>query len=274
MWYENYQIIQYANGEREKQKEVIDDYKKKLDVKRVNAQYIVNAYIKLLVPSIGIGFFLTLVYSYYIKQSDVLEYNKGIIEDNTSSFMASINDVYSKINDLDTKIKNPLTRIGDLSEFKDDDKFELFSLIKDMLSKFEKCNYIIEAAKNKLPFPYAEISSDIFMIVIIIIAIIYITTSFNPGTNFSKMFRYKKTRNEISSGEVIPDKAIESELKQDETCNSNEVDDIIFTLKIIFFTVVIIFLIFYSTKVMASTTEFQAGIYNSSYFDNNRCYGQ
>jgi hypothetical protein len=296
-WIQDFMIMWYANGKREieegKTKGLYDDIgipikgnnqaeseskeakrgKLKYDVRKVNTQYYVNSIIKLIIPTACVIFFISLIYSYAQKQYEVFNYNKDVIEENTSMFMKSTNDVFMKIKELKPKISEPLQRIGDQSKIPDEEKFELFRLIKEMIDRFEKCNYIMEAAKNKFPFPYAEISADIFMLFALIGGLIYVTTSFKPFKKGSELFTIKKRRGDLELGIVAGDESIEKELEEDMLCHNNEVETIIFTLKIIFFLLVFIFLLFYSMKVLSSSTEFGTGIYNSSYFDESRCYG-
>jgi hypothetical protein len=298
-WIQDFQIMLYANGEREIEEgknqglyEKTDDAKPvkgntpaevesneakrgklKYDVRKVNTQYYVNSIIKLIIPTACVLFFISLIYSYAQKQYEVFNYNKNVIEENTSMFMNSANVVFMKIKELNSNISEPLQRIGDQSKIPDAEKFELFRLIKEMIDRFEKCNYIMEAAKNKFPFPYAEISADIFMLFALIGGLIYVTTSFKPFKKGSELVTIKKRRGDVALGIVSNDESIQKELKEDMLCHNNEVETIIFTLKIIFFLLVFIFLLFYSMKVLSSSTEFGAGIYNSSYFDESRCYG-
>jgi hypothetical protein len=275
IWYQNFDIVRDANKNRLeelKTKGINEGSPEYIETDKANIHYATNAIIKLAIPLLLVFFLGSLVFSYVAKQRDILNYNKNMIEENTSSFMSSVNDVYTKIKKLD--IKNPLTRIGDLQDVKDEDKFELFSLIKDMIDKFEKCNYIIEASKGKLPFPYAELSSDIFVILIIIIAILYLTTSFKPASKFVDMLKLKEQRHNIANGVIIADESMLEELQEDELCNLNDVNDIVFTIKVIFFIVIFIFLLYYSSQVLMSSYDFEGAVYNSSYYDQNKCYGK
>jgi hypothetical protein len=278
-------VLRYANGEREKEAEnmefkgetndEIESKKRKYlqEVKKANMQYYINAIIKLAIPIVCVLFFVSLVYAYSQKQSEIFKYNQSVIEENTSSFLNSVNAVYIKIGQLKAITNQPLQRIAELSQIPDNDKLELLRMSKDMIYRFEKCNYIMEAAKNKLPFPYAEVASDIFMIVALIGGLAYVTSSFKPGKKVSDILMLRKTRGEVAVGIKQFDDSMKRELDEEYLCHNNEVQAIVFTLKIIFFLLVFIFLLFYSMKVLSSSVEFGSGIYNSAYFDENRCYG-
>lgn len=284
-WFDDFQVVLFANSQRETTEstklekiyngEQLSEAKIKLkyEVKKANMQYIVNSIIKLVIPVVCVFFFVSLVYAYSQKQYEVFKYNQDIIEENTSAFMSGINAVYMKLGSLDGQINQPLKRVSELSQISDQDKFELFRLMKDMIDRFEKCNYIMEAAKNKLPFPYAEVATDIFMIVALIGGLVYVTTSFKPGSKATDILKLRKQRGEVALGIITFDDSIKKELDDDYICHDNEVEIIVFTLKVIFFLLVFIFLLFYSMKVLSSSTEFGTGIYNSAYFDENRCYG-
>ena len=244
----------------------------KANVAKINLTNWTNWWVRLLIPSAAILFAISLVYAYYQKKQGIFKYNQNVIEENTSEYKSSVIALNNKIIDLGIHVNDPFKRIGDISEIKDEDKFELFMLIKTMIDKFEKCNYMMEASKNKLPFPYTEITADIFMIVVLIGGIVYITSTFKPSQKIMDIINYKKVRDAVKNGEKRADLSLINELSESELCHEDEIDAIIFTMKLVFFILIFVFLIFYSTKILSESSAFSIGIYNSNYFEENRCY--
>jgi hypothetical protein len=234
----------------------------------------VNLIIKLAIPTAAIFFIICLIFSAYLKKRDTFSYNQEIIEANTSDFKSSINDLYQKINDLNGKVSQPLNHISTIDSIQDDDKFEIFSLLKVMVDKFEKCNYVLEAAKNKFPFPYSEVTVDLFMIGTLLAGVVYITSSFKPGEKWEQLKEWKELLNALENGSAVQDLPKAEKAKREAACHDKDIEGIVFTLKVVFFIFIFMFLLFYSSKLLASSAEFKHGIYNSNYYDKSQCYDE
>ena len=246
---------------------------KKLVEDSTNSHYSVNLAIRLLVPAGLFLFLISIVYSKYIRTGDINRYNQEIASSNTSEFIASIKNLNKLFKEeIDRKINDKITHIKDLTVITDDQKFKFFDLAKNMIDKFEKCNYVREASKTKFPFPYSDVSIDIFMLIIIILGIVYITGSFAPGATFNDIISLKKIRNQVNDGILPIDISMENQLIKHEKYHDDNIQTIVISIKVIFFTIIIIFLLFYSMKVLTSSSDFQAGIYSSSYYENNETY--
>jgi hypothetical protein len=248
---------------------------KKLVEDSTNSHYYVNLFIRLLVPAGLFLFVISIVYSKYIRTGDINRYNQEIASSNTSEFLASIKDLNKLFKDeINPAINNKLTHIKDLTVITDPQKFKFFDLAKNMIDKFEKCNYVREASKTKFPFPYAEVSIDVFMLIIIIIGVVYITGSFAPGATFNDIIALKKIRNQVNDGvlEFKEGGTLEEQLIKHEQEHGDNIQVIIISIKVIFFAIIIMFLVYYSMKVLTSSSDFQAGIYSSSYYDNSETY--
>lgn len=250
---------------------------KVIAVTNVNKEFLktyTNWGVRLMIPFAAIIFIIALIYSYYLKKRDVFFFNRDMIEANTSDFKESIHKLNSKLIALGSKegkIKNKLLKIDSINEFSDEDKFEIFALVKNVVDKYEKCNYIMEAAKNKLPFPYTEIIMDIFMIIVLFVGILYITSKLKPAEKIRNIKRYNAMSDKLKNG--INDPSFKKSIDDNVRCHEEDMDAIVYTLKIIVFMFIFIFLIFYTTKILASSSEFKMGLYNSSYFEESRCYG-
>lgn len=246
---------------------------KKLVEDSTNTHYGVNLFIRLLVPAGLFLFLISIVYSKYIRTSDINKYNQEIASSNTSEFLASIKQLNKMFKvEIDPAINNKLTHIKDLTQITDPQKFIFFDLAKNMIDKFEKCNYVREASKTKFPFPYAEVSIDVFMLIITIIGVVYISGSFAPGATFNDIIALKKIRNQVNDGIIQLDSSLKEQLIKHEQEHSDNIQVIIISIKVIFFAIIIMFLVYYSMKVLSSSSDFQAGIYSSKYYDNSETY--
>lgn len=164
------------------------------------------------------------------------------------------------------------SRIGDIEEISDDMKFMLFSRVKYMIDKFENCNYIVEAANNKFPFPYSELTVDVFLLFAIFAGIAYMTKSFKPLDKYSQIKEWKQKLEDLEDGLVQPTQAEADKIHREALCHENDMESIMFSLKIMFFVFVVLFMLFYSSKLVSTASDFDRGIYNSGYFEKTKCY--
>ena len=67
-------------------------------------------------------------------------------------------------------------------------------------------------------------------------------------------------------------KEVDNLAKIEKECHAEDVDAIVFTIKVIVFSTIIMFLTFYTVTIMESAGEFRMGLYNSVYYEESRCY--
>jgi uncharacterized membrane protein YciS (DUF1049 family) len=147
----------------------------------------------------------------------------------------------------------------------------MFTNIKDILERFEKCNFILEAEKSQLPFPYSEIAMSGFMIFVTVLCILYVFMQISPMKRLKQIKELNKMRNEAAIADKASIKSMKKELEYLTQCHEDDLDTIVFTLKVVFFVFIIAFLVFYSSKVISSSDEYKAGLYNSGYFETENC---
>lgn len=247
---------------KNEKKELLKEYK--------NMQ--IDIFIKYAIPGAAFFFIVALMISYYKKVKDTHEFNKETIDSNTFQFKTSINDLNDMFAKLDKNINiaNRNQKIKDLTIISIDDKTDVHKSVLNIIDKFEKCNYVIVSAKAELPFPYTDVIIDSFMIAITLLCILYIVAQFRPITRIDNIKELNKL---LEKGQYLDgDETFKQEVKDFALCHDQEIDSIIFTLKIIFFVFIFMFLIFYSSKILASSNDFMYGLYNSMYFEESRCY--
>lgn len=229
-----------------------------------------NTIIKGVLPWIIGFFFITVIISFYRKGKAKYNFNKSIIDTNTSELRSSLQELCYIFDDLDSKIdiNSRNKKIKDITVFTSEEKQKIYNLSKNILDRAQKCNYILKAKRDGLPFPYAETIVDLFMIILIIIAILYMFGKINPIERFKdiKVLNKLKERSEYSEGT----KEFNEELSSRAKCHDQDMDGIIFAIKIILVMFVIMFLIFYATKVIASTNQFEYGLYTTSNYEESR----
>lgn len=247
---------------------------KKNNVKIIKEGYMdeyVNIWMKRLIPLAANVFFICLLISIYKKSKAKFNFNKETIDGNTAHLRSSLNDMRILFDDLDEIIPRGQNgqRIDSLTQIGLDEKTVLYNHIKTIIDKFEKCNYVLSSAKDQIPFPYTEVIVDGFMLFLISIAVFLIVGKINPWKRIKDIHVLNKLK---EKGEYMDsDEGYAADLITRASCHDGDIDSIMFTLKILFFMFVVMFLIFYSTKVISSTSEFEWGIYNSVYFEESIC---
>lgn len=234
----------------------------------------VNYIIKLVLPIFFTTFIIAMIIAFRKKMDATFKFNIEIIENNTLELRKSLDELSKKLDSI-SNVLNDSERVLkfsaiDSSKVTDNDKKNLFDSIKNIVDKYEKCNYIIESAKTTIPFPYPEVVMHGFMLTITIVAILYALSTFAP----IKRLRDIKKLNKLKAKVLITDnmQEINDELMSHSICHNEDMDSIVLALKMIFFTFIIMFLVFYSVKIASSANDFRYGLYNSAYFEESRCY--
>lgn len=244
------------------------------EVKLQNFEYFdagINVYIQFFLM-IAVTFFVyCLIFSYYKKAKAKFAFNKATIDTNTAELRTSLNDTFSLFEELNAKIPSGSTNvvIKNIPQISVEDKTMMYEKIKVIIDKYEKCNYVLATQKNTIPFPYTEVIVDVFMILTCIIAILYLFSVISPIEKLRNIKELYRLKDKAQYQEADPD--FVQEATEMSMCHDQDIDSIIFALKIMFFVFIILFLIFYATKIISSTSEFEFGLYNSVYFDESMC---
>ena len=229
-----------------------------------------NSWVKIIIPLLLCIFMCVLLFSYYTKATDAFKFNRDTIETNTSDLIDAITKLDTNISAIrDTINNNTFARIVDIKEITEDMKVELYANISELVDKYEKCNYIINVSQTYLPFPYTEVTIDMFMIAAIVLGFVYVMGQMNPYTRLLKIRKLQKMREDIMYQQ---DSEASYLISLEKKSHEDELDTIVFALKLIFFIFVFMFLIFYIINIISSTGDFKNGLYNSAYFEESRCY--
>lgn len=223
------------------------------------------------VPFAMIVLFIAIFTSFVEKRQTDLKFNKERIEYNTTSIKNNITELQKLITELESKIKidDKNKPIKDISSLTDDDKLKMYKLMKNILSSYDKCNYIIGTNRSVLPFPYAEVFADGLIIGVIICVIAYILFRFAPLERLlelKELYEYKETAETL-----VNDQTFIKEIATKYSCHTDNVESIMMTVKLLFATSIIVFMFLYTTRVVNSTKLYNIGIYNSKYFQKSQC---
>lgn len=233
-----------------------------------------NWYIRLILPIFAMVFIIAMLISFHKKMMYAFDFNLDIIENNTNELKDALDQLDKKLSAMDATLDyaEKSRKISLISKITGDDKNEMLQIIKKIIDKFDKCNYIIESAKNQVPFPYAEVVIHGFMLVISVAAVLYVMTVFAPLKRIKDIKYMNKLKEELIFTNSIP--VFAEKLNNLGTCHNDDMDGLVFSMKLIFFSFIIMFLMFYSIKIITAANEFKIGLYNSTYFDESRHYGE
>jgi len=214
-----------------------------------------------------------LLISYKNKLKDTLSFNKDIIENNTSELKKNLAELKQLMVKIDNKVSSSegTHKIEIIKSITEQDKTKMYRLLKIIVDKFDKCNYIVEA-KVKLPFPYTDIIMNGFMILIIIVCIFYVTSQFAPWKRLKTIKELYKIKHNAKTSENLDDfKVIVEYMSQ---CHQSEIVGLVLTLKMVVFFFIVMLLLFYAIRMMQSSAEFKWGLYNSTNYEDSKCYGE
>lgn len=245
----------------------IAEYKLKRSLMRTK---FVNAIIKLIIPLALVIFLIAMFNSYFKKAKAKFEFNRETIETNTSELLDSISKLDTLMGATRQLVnKNNFARVEDITAITEETKNEIYKHMVDIVKNYENCNYILNISRSQLPFPYTEITVDAFMMFATVMCFVYVFGQMNPIGRLRKVKELNKRKDELA---ILPDAEMAQILNIERACNAEDLDNIVFSLKIIVFSFIFMFLIFYTVTIVTSTGEFKAGLYNSGYYEESKCY--
>lgn len=224
--------------------------------------------IQIIMPGIIVIFVIILIWSNYFKKRGSFIYNKDIIDGNTKSLKDYLNGLNKIIISLNKKITNSDKDIENIPEINQDQKNNIYENLKNIVYRFNKCNYLLISNNEELQFPHTEIVANLLMFLLIAVVIAYTYIQFQPLIKILNIKNLYKTIYNIKYNNYDLNNNISIMLK-----NHDKNKEILnFTLKLIFFVFIVVFLIFYSIKIINSTQKFSDSLYNSKYFDDSNTY--
>lgn len=231
----------------------------------------VNMGVKAFLPIAGAIFVLCLLISIYLKSEAKFNFNRNIIDTNTSDLRSAFQDLFMFFDELDDQITGGLKNgpIANIPVFDVEHKTKLYKVMKKIVDKYEKCNYVLNASKVEFPFPYGEVIVDATMIVVVLGSLLFVYGKIEPLRRIKEIKVLNSMIEQAKYSESDP--AFMEEIEGRAGCHDAEIDNIMFTLKLLFFMSIIMFLVFYSSKVISSASDFEAGIYNSVFFEESTC---
>ena len=233
----------------------------------------VNWIIRMIIPACFMIFIIAMMFGVLKKAKSKHEFNVDMIESNTSILRSAVDQLKNKVSSLILTIpeQDSYKKIKDLDAITEDNKIAIYQDMKSIIEKFEKCNFILESQKNQLPFPYSDVAMGGFMIFVTILCMLYVLSALKPVSRLKNIKDLNKLKAEAAIANMNQAKAIQRELELMIACHEDDIDAVVFTLKVVFFIFIVTFLIFYSTKVVTSSSDYKNGLYNSGYFETSNC---
>jgi hypothetical protein len=223
------------------------------------------------VPLTGCVLFISIFRSYVVKAKDNIEFNKGLMRENTEDIQQSVDELNKILDNINMSLttEQGVQSIGDIKGITIETKQKLYNVIKNILITYDKCNYIVGIDKYDIPFPYAEVLTDGVMSIFILGLIVYSISKFAPLTRvieLKDLYEYKE-----SSQTLVNDPTFVSEIMTKGACHKDEVDGVMYTVKAIATMSILVFMVMYSLQIINSTSEYRGGLYTSPLYENKKC---
>ncbi len=223
------------------------------------------------VPLTGCVLFISIFNSYIVKARDNIEFNKGMMRENTEDIQQNVDELNKILELIGMNLTAEQTSqpIGDIKEITVEIKQKLYKTIKNILITYDKCNYIVGIDNYDIPFPYAEVLTDGCMSIFILGLIVYSISKFTPLTRIVELkdlYEYKE-----SSQTLVNDQTFVAEIMTKAACHKDEVDGVMYTVKAIATMAVLVFMVMYSLQIINSTSEYKGGLYKSPLYENKKC---
>jgi hypothetical protein len=263
-----------SSNEREIKDQLLKEAKYELELLyREKRNRTMNFSIRMVIPIFVVIFVIAMMFASLKKTEDKAAFNQEMIENNTHKLKNLVQDLKDKVDVLQSLITdaNKFKNISQIPEITDQQKADLFENIKAIVERYEKCNFILEGAKSQLPFPYSEVAMSGFMVFVTVLCILYVFMQLSPTKRLAQIKELNKMRAEAAIADKAAIRAMKKELDYISQCHEDDLDTVVFTLKVVFFVFIIAFLVFYSTKVVSSSNEYKMGLYNSGYFETENC---
>lgn len=242
------------------------DYKE--DKKEKTTKEYINYGVKVLFPFAALFLVISIFNAYVNKGSVDNSFNKDRMQENTQTILSEL-DTIKTLMMTHNRISpsNAIKKIGDVSIITDAWKKSVYDSMKRILIAYDKCNHIIGYTKFNMPFPYAEVFTDLFMVLIIIGIIGFCIMNFQPVkriTELKELYEYKEMANTLAN-----DASFIQEIQSRASLNTAATEMIVNYGKIIGVIFIIIFMFVYSSKVMDSNRVYASGLNNLK--NQNKC---
>lgn len=230
-----------------------------------------SSVIKLGIPLAGC-FLLIAVFSSYIARNKAnIEFNRERMLENTSEIKRNVDDLQKMLHDLRStvSIEHGANLIKDTTEISEEKKQELYKKLREILIGYDRCNYIIGANKQQMPFPYAEVLANGAMCTLIVGVIAYAIYKFSPINRIIELkdlYEYRELSYTLAN-----DPGFIQEILGRFTLHKIEVQNVTFVVKAIAAMAVIVFMILYSITIISTNSTYKNGLYTSGYYAEKQC---
>lgn len=239
--------------------------------KVLNNNVILISLMKFGIPLSAVVLILSIMNSYIVKQRVEIGFDKERMRENTDAIKATIDKLTETLDSMkrDVPLDAQGNSIASIEQISQTDKVHLYNMIKSLLISYDKCNYIIGNNQQQLPFPYAEVIGDGLMIAALAGTLYVVISRFAPMermVELKDLIEYQQ-----SAVTMVNDPSFIKEIQAKIGCHESNVETIMFTIKAIATTAIILFFIIYSIKVSGASKVYKHGLYNSTRMQNSQC---
>ena len=230
-----------------------------------------SSVIKLGIPLAGCFLLIAIFSSYIARNKANIEFNRERMLENTSEIKRNVDDLQKMLHDLRStvSIEHGANLIKDTTEINEEKKQELYKKLREILIGYDRCNYIIGANKQQIPFPYAEVLANGAMCTLIVGVIAYAIYKFAPMNRIIELkdlYEYRELSYTLAN-----DPGFIQEILGRFTLHKIEVQNVTFVVKAIAALAVIVFMILYSITIISTNSTYKNGLYTSGYYAEKQC---
>lgn len=238
-----------------------DDVAEKIDGPQIDPAKIVRA----ILPCVLVAVVLTLMYAYYHKRVANFEFNRDVLESNTTKLINSmfvLTHAFDEIlgtKSLQDAAPSTLIKAVDLEVSK---KEELYDDIVTALVLFEKCN-LISKQMGDLPFPVTDVAINLAVIAIVLGVMITLMGNIFVADTMTHIHRLHAIIDEVKENP----RRFKPEDFPEISCETSAAA----SLRLTGIATVVVMSAYLIQHLGVYPFEYKKGLYNSRYYTDSTC---
>lgn len=145
---------------------------------------------------------------------------------------------------------------------------EMYQGLITIMDSVRTCNSVLMSASIKMPFPYLDILTNSIILTIAVIAAIYIVSKFSMIGRFQEIKHLISLKEKVLNYVNVPVAELAYYLEKSNAFGP-EIKNFVIILCVI---AVVLFTFVHSSTLITSSSSFGPGLYNSTYYNEGKCY--
>lgn len=141
-----------------------------------------------------------------------------------------------------------------------------YEKLKNILTSYDKCNYLLDDKIESVPFPVLEFLMYLLVLIVVLIVIIYLFSIIKPLEKLELIKILLAIRNIKKNGQIPSESDLKYVCDIDDNLNTSTI------IKVIMFLLIIVATLFISLLLYSNTNSFKSSLYTSDLFKENNCY--